>query len=677
MILVSVTDVVEAGVCPRRYALVKSGAPRERPHGPPVGALIHGAMTALFEAARGDAELALALAPERPGPDDVAARAVELVDATLIAHAWPRLDRFRGDDLQRAGRILRALARLVSTYIRRARAAGAAASEAVARTLRGAEGSFALPLATPAGPATLTGRFDLLIGNELDGRLEVWELKSFADDDSGSADEQAALYVLGLAATTDAAELRLRPAVLHVQAGEIRLRAVPPPGPDELSQVGERVASMERWRRDAASAPATSSPAVHCVSCQVRAACWAAHGPTLPVPALPTPPASARPAPVIGPGPRRAAAPPPEPGAIFLGHDEKHRVVSWAPNDPKRPLDNFGFLVTGDPGSGKTQTLSAIIAECRAARLPVLVFDFKNDFGAAALADAVGLRVHDVRERGLPYNPLTLLPQGGRVRPRDHVYRFEAVLTRVLGLGVQQGAALNRALQAAYVDAGISLDAFAAHAPVAGPSFADVVAHLEGPATLEPRLRPLVDLRLLRSTAEVEGSLADLLAGGTVIDVHGLPIGHLGDALVELMLLGIHAHIVGGDQPRRLTRLLVLDEAHRVAASASLHALLREGRAFGLGCAIGTQFPDDLDDELAGSLATKLFLRNDQDAHRAAIARHLVGATSGPEAAELKRRLRGLDRFEGYFVNAQNRPYRRLKVVPYHERSLAGPKGSC
>src|SRR5215470_17678316 len=99
-------------------------------------------MAAFFDAARADAELSRALAPDRPGPDEVAARAVEIVDAILVAQAWPRLDRFRADDLIRAGRVLRALARLVSTYVRRARAAGAAADEAVARTLRGAEGSF-------------------------------------------------------------------------------------------------------------------------------------------------------------------------------------------------------------------------------------------------------------------------------------------------------------------------------------------------------------------------------------------------------------------------------------------------------------------------------------------------------------------------------------------------------
>ena len=41
-------------------------------------------------------------------------------------------------------------------------------------------------------------------------------------------------------------------------------------------------------------------------------------------------------------------------------------------------------------------------------------------------------------------------------------------------------------------------------------------------------------------------------------------------------------------QPRKLTRLLVLDETWRVAHSTHLENLAREGRAFGAGMAIGT-----------------------------------------------------------------------------------------
>jgi hypothetical protein len=223
-------------------------------------------------------------------------------------------------------------------------------------------------------------------------------------------------------------------------------------------------------------------------------------------------------------------------------------------------------------------------------------------------------------------------------------------------------------MQAAYRKRGISLEGFTADGPVGGPSFADVLTEISGPPSLLPRLQPFVDLRLLRGDAEVVGDLGSLLNEGAVLDVHELALGNLSDAVVEVMLLGIHARLVAGEQPRRFTRLLVFDEAHRVAGSPDLALLLREGRAFGLGCAIGTQFPGDLDDEIQGSLATKLFLRNDQDAHRSSVTRHLCGAASGPEANDLKKKIRLLEKLQGFFLNAHHRPFQIIKVLPHHAR---------
>jgi hypothetical protein len=600
----------------------------------------------------------------------------------------PRLDRYRVAEIQLAGRAVRELARLLSTQIRRARVAGARPRDATARAIRGSEVPFELNLATPAGAARMTGRLDLLVGNEVDDRIEVWELKTFVDT-TGAAEEQATLYALALARLGLVAPGTLRPAVLHVHGGSVLLRAVAPPGDQALAMLAERVARMDTWARDPRGAPLTSNTSA-CLACPVRHACWAENGPTLALDAAPAPAPARGPAPPAAPAapaapavpavPAPPAAPAPAPSApaasapaptvdILLGHDERGRDVRWLPGSPERPLENFGFLVTGDSGSGKTQTLRALIDECRRAGVVVVALDFKNDFSTPEFLAAASLTGHDVRDHGLPYNPLTLLPQQGRVRPMEHIYKVEAILTRVLGLGVQQGAALNRAMRAAYTKLGIGLDAFAIDAPVPGPSFADVLDEIDGPPTLAPRLQPLVDLRLLRGDREVVGDLGGLLSSGGVLDLHNLPLGHLSDALVELTLLGIHSYLLDRDQPRRLTRLLVLDEAHRVAASPELALLLREGRAFGLGFGIGTQFPGDLDDEVQGSLATKLFLRNDQDTHRSSVARHLCGAASGPQANDLKKRIQRLDKHEGFLVNAQHRPYRFVKVVPHHARA--------
>jgi hypothetical protein len=97
--------------------------------------------------------------------------------------------------------------------------------------------------------------------------------------------------------------------------------------------------------------------------------------------------------------------------------------------------------------------------------------------------------------------------------------------------------------------------------------------------------------------------------------------------------------------------------------------LLREGRAFGAGFALATQYPGDLSDEVQGALATKLYLHNSQEAHRAAIVRQLSGSASGGEAVALKRFLGSLNKLEGLIANAHHHPFRWVRILPHHART--------
>ena len=64
----------------------------------------------------------------------------------------------------------------------------------------------------------------------------------------------------------------------------------------------------------------------------------------------------------------------------MLGNHEDGGEVYWAPFETENRLLNFGILVTGDPGSGKTQTLNVLIDGVARMGLPVCIFDFKNDY---------------------------------------------------------------------------------------------------------------------------------------------------------------------------------------------------------------------------------------------------------------------------------------------------------
>ncbi len=68
---------------------------------------------------------------------------------------------------------------------------------------------------------------------------------------------------------------------------------------------------------------------------------------------------------------------------ILLGRSADGQQAYWDPSSTERPLMNFGVLITGDPGSGKTQTIRVLIDGVVKAGLPVCIFDFKNDYAVA------------------------------------------------------------------------------------------------------------------------------------------------------------------------------------------------------------------------------------------------------------------------------------------------------
>lgn len=350
--------------------------------------------------------------------------------------------------------------------------------------------------------------------------------------------------------------------------------------------------------------------------------------------------------------------------------------VIWEPHKPGALLNNFGFLVSGDPGSGKTQILKALIAEVSAINLPVCIFDFKNDYSERSFAGKHGFTVYNVNRRGLPFNPLDLTPDDkGEVQPIRHIHELSSILDRIFGLGDQQEAQLRGALRRAYEDCGIQTDAWqeVPGLPVA-PTFPAVVRILETDPrtqTLRNRLSPLFDLGLFPDRSEGEQSFENLIAARSVLDLHELPSDKIKAAISEFIIVRLHGHILKGEQPRALRRLLVFDEAWRVKGSIRLQELAREGRAFGVGIVIGTQFPGDIPEELAGNIATQLMLYNQTPDHQRVVVKTLCGRNSGPEAQRLQSQLAHLQQHEGFFRNQQYSPYRLVMTTPYFRRTYS------
>ena len=360
---------------------------------------------------------------------------------------------------------------------------------------------------------------------------------------------------------------------------------------------------------------------------------------------------------------------------VLLGHGAarsgQQREVWFDPQNPDQALNNPHISISGETGSGKTQATKTILHDFRPQGLPSLILDFKDDYSRADFADAEGFTVHDANFGSLPFNPMVppIDPQSGRANPVGHVHELANMIQRIYKLGDQQAFTLREAMKETYSIAGVSDRPFV---PAEGQEYLpfeairDVLIHEEATSLLG-RLSPIFDLGLF-SRGDDTTSLDDLLSTPTVIRLSQLPGDQVKNAVAEFFLMALYGFLIRREHPHRLQRVLVLDEAWRLVNSPFLEPLMREGRAFGLGVVVATQFPRDLPDKIAGSTGTRLFFNQTKAEQVREIQRTLVGKTSGTEADHLGNLVRGLAPMECILQNLHYRPWVRLRATPYFAR---------
>ncbi len=337
---------------------------------------------------------------------------------------------------------------------------------------------------------------------------------------------------------------------------------------------------------------------------------------------------------------------------IYLGKAADGDVF-WIPKKEKNPH----FMVVGTSGSGKTETLKAVIYELHKNGIPCLIIDFHQDFEDAG----------DV----LDFNNITINPlEYGAETPENVMYKVSHILKKIFNLGVQQEGILQDAIQKSYTDKGINIKERTGKNP---PTFDDVRTILEERVnklredrhstqtieTLLVRLRPLFNTGFFTDKKSLP--FAQIFKKTTVLRLKDMPTEEVKYAVAEFFINKLKYELYHRGKTDSLALYCIVDEAHRLIDERSpLNDLLRESRKYGTGVILSSQRPSDFSDTVLANLGGILSFQCRLDSDAMFVARQI-----GVDFETIK----NLTEIGTGYVNfSSDETARKIKIVPEWER---------
>ncbi len=344
---------------------------------------------------------------------------------------------------------------------------------------------------------------------------------------------------------------------------------------------------------------------------------------------------------------------------ILLGKDDSGNVY-WAPKKEKNPH----FMVVGTSGSGKTETLKAVVHELNSAGVPSLIIDFHQDF-------------EDVSESVLDFNSITINPlEYGAETPETVMYKVSHILKKIFHLGVQQEGVLQNAIQRAYERNDIDIRS---HEQKKTPTFDDVKGVLESMLeeedaaahtidTLLVRLRPLFNTGFFAEKKAVPFS--QIFSKTTVLKLKNMPTEEVKYAIAEFFINKLKYELYSRGKTDKLVLYCIVDEAHRLIDERSpLNDLLREARKYGTGVILSSQRPSDFSETVLANVGGILALQCRLDKDAMFVARQIdVDFESIRDLTETG---------SGYVNFSSEKGTKKIKVIPIWDRKphLSGQRG--
>lgn len=296
---------------------------------------------------------------------------------------------------------------------------------------------------------------------------------------------------------------------------------------------------------------------------------------------------------------------------ILLGEDvETQEPVYWRPNDTEQVFHtNMGII--GTMGTGKTQFTKSLVTQLYrqqynnfdGQRLGILIFDYKGDYNESKPDFVRATRARILKAYRLPFNPFSLT----EIRPKPqlpiHIANtFTDTIAKIYNLGPKQSASLLRCIIQAYQNCGI-LPGDPATWKRPAPTFAQVYDvycandDIKKNDSLYAVMEKLFQFQIFEDSPERTKSLFALLNGVVVLDLSGYD-SDIQNLIVAITLDLFYAQMQNSgsskmdERYRQLKKLILVDEADNFMSQnfPALKKILKEGREFGVGVILSTQF---------------------------------------------------------------------------------------
>ena len=293
---------------------------------------------------------------------------------------------------------------------------------------------------------------------------------------------------------------------------------------------------------------------------------------------------------------------------LFGTNLNNSKPVLWEPNNTNKVMHtNTGII--GTMGTGKTQFTKSLITQLYNKskdnigdeKLGILIFDYKGDYIKDDFVSATNAKV--LNPHNLPYNPLALdaTENSKPMLPLHTANDIKETISNAFNLGNVQRQKLKDVIVEAYESKGILKsvkESWNKSAPTLG-DVCDLYLAQENIAqdSLYAAISSLSDFEIFEPNAGKTQSLYSLIEGVVVINLSGydesiqnLIVAITLDAFYTQMQRHGHSKIDGS--MREIKKMILVDEADNFLSKNfnSIRKILKEGREFGVGTILSTQF---------------------------------------------------------------------------------------